>query len=70
MPGEALHRAPLPPCGTVALAKWKFHPFVEVLRLLNSEAPERGLEALPVLLKIRTLEKRVTVELSGRGERV
>lgn len=70
MPGKALHRAPLPPCGTAALAKWKCHPFVEVLRLLNSEAPERGLEALPVLLKIRTLEKRVTVELLGRRERV
>lgn len=52
------------------LQNWKFHPFFsKVLRLLNSEAPELDVEALPVLLKMSTL-KRMPAQLSGRRERV
>lgn len=65
--GKDFHRAPLPPCGTKALVKWKFHPFLELLRLLNSEAPELDLEALSVLLKIETCQK--TDECLTLGER-
>lgn len=38
--GKDLRRPPLPPCGTMAFIRWKFPPFIELLRLLNSEAPE------------------------------